>query len=227
MTRLCRKYSCSNGQGARTACIAAGEVLYDADNIGFCKAREFLLLSNRCGSKLAHAEESLGGFVDLSVWANQMSSLTRLIRSASIVRANCRGVSSVEFALAAPLLVAILTVLVDYGIGFYEKMQVEDAAQAGAQYALLHGWNSDAIQNAVVSATTLSGVSASPAPTKTCGCPSGSTVTAADCSGVCANGLSPGTYVTVNAQATYVPLISYPVMGSSVTLTGQSMARIK
>ncbi len=156
-----------------------------------------------------------------------MQSTMHWARRAFAIYDSRNGVSSVEFALAAPLLVAILTVLVDYGIGFYEKMQVEDAAQAGTQYALLHGWDSNAIQNAVVSATTLSGVSASPAPTKTCGCPSGSTVTAADCSGVCANGLSPGTYVTVNAQATYVPLISYPVMGSSVTLTGQSMARIK
>ncbi len=156
-----------------------------------------------------------------------MSSLKRLIRSASILRANCRGVSSVEFALAVPLLVAILTVLVDFGMGFYQKMQVEDAAQAGTQYALLHGWDSNAIQTAVLSATTLSGVSASPVPTKTCGCASGTTVTAADCSGVCPNGLSPGTYVTVNAQATYTPLISYPVMGNTVTLTGQSVARIK
>jgi Flp pilus assembly protein TadG len=156
-----------------------------------------------------------------------MSSLSRLVRRLSCVRANRSGVSSVEFALAVPLLVAILTVLVDFGMGFYQKMQVEDAAQAGTQYALVHGWNSDAIQNAVTSATTLSGVSASPAPTQACGCASGSSVTAADCNGVCANGLSPGTYVTVNAQAAYTPLITYPVFGNSVTLTAQSVARIK
>ena len=112
---------------------------------------------------------------------------------------NCSGVSSVEFALAAPLLIGILMVVVDFGIGFYEKMEVEDAAQAGTHYALLHGWDSDAIQNAVINATTLSGVSAAPAPSKSCGCPSGSAVTTAACDGVCDNGLSPGTYVTVNA----------------------------
>jgi hypothetical protein len=112
-------------------------------------------------------------------------------------------------------------------MGFYEKMQVEIAAQAGAQYALVHGWNSDAIKNAVTSATTVSGLAATPAPSQSCGCPSGSTVTAADCAGVCANGLSPGTYVTVNAQAAYTPLMTYPLFGSSVTLTAQSLSRIK
>jgi Flp pilus assembly protein TadG len=137
------------------------------------------------------------------------------------------GVSSVEFALALPLFVTLLTVLVDFGIGFYEKMQVEDAAQAGTHYAILYGWDSSAIQTAVTNATTLSGVSASPSPTQSCGCPSGSAVTTTDCAGVCASGLSPGTYVTVNAQASYTPLITYPLFGSSVTLTAQSVARIK
>ena len=156
-----------------------------------------------------------------------MFSPTRLARRLKGVSTNRSGVSSVEFALAVPLLVTILSLLVDFGIGFYEKMQVEDAAQAGAHYALLHGWDSTAIQNAVTNATTLTGVSASPAPTKACGCPSGSAITSADCSGTCASVLSPGTYVTVNAQATYTPLISYAVLGSTVTLTAQSVARIQ
>ena len=156
-----------------------------------------------------------------------MSILTRFLKRLRATGASRSGVSSVEFALAVPLLVSILMVLADFGVGFYEKMQVEDAAQAGAQYALLHGWDSTAIQNAVTNATRLSGLSASPAPTKTCGCPSGSAVTTVVCTATCSNGLSPGTYVNVNAQASYTPLISYPIMGSTVTLTGQSVARIQ
>jgi len=147
-----------------------------------------------------------------------------LSRAISTLR-NCSGVSSVEFAVALPVLVTLLTVLVDFGIGFYEKMEVEDAAQAGTHYALLHGWDSSAIQDAVTNATKLS-VSASPSPTKTCGCPSGSAVTAATCGAVCAGGLSAGTYVTVNAQASYTPLITSPLLGSSVTLKAQSVVRI-
>ncbi len=156
-----------------------------------------------------------------------MSAVNRFIRRLTAVSANNRGVSTVEFALATPFLLAVLTVLVDFGIGFYEKMQVEIAAQAGTQYALVHGWDRQAIQNAVTRATTVTGLAATPAPSKSCGCSSGSTVTAADCSGVCPNGLSPGTYVTVYAQALYTPLMTYPLFGSSVTLTAQSVARIQ
>lgn len=137
------------------------------------------------------------------------------------------GVAAVEFALGATLLAAVLVPLIDVGMGFYQKMQVQDAAQAGAQYALAHGWNSTAIQNAVIAATTLPSISASPAPTQNCGCPQGTSVTASPCGGTCASGQSAGTYVTVSAQAVYSPLIAYPVLGQSVTLTAQSMVRIQ
>jgi len=156
-----------------------------------------------------------------------MLGLTRCLRGMTGALRDGRGVAAVEFALAAPLLATILTVLVDFGFGFYEKMKVEDAAQAGAQYALLYGWDSTAIENAVTSAATLSGLTATPAPTKTCGCPSGTSVSAAACGSTCSNGLSAGTYVTVSAHATYTPLISYPVMGTTVTLSSQSVVRIQ
>ncbi len=156
-----------------------------------------------------------------------MLTLKRWTSDAAASLRSSSGVSSVEFALAAPLLAAILALLVDFGIGFYEKMQVNDAAQAGAQYAVVHGWDSTAIENAVTNATTLAGISASPAPTQSCGCPSSSGVTAATCGAVCSNGLSAGTYVTVNAQVSYTPLMTSPVLGSTITLTGQSTARIQ
>ena len=36
-----------------------------------------------------------------------------------------------------------------------------------------------------------------------------------------------GVYVTVNAQATYTPLVPYPTLGSSLALTAQTTARIQ
>ena len=98
-----------------------------------------------------------------------MLGLMRCLRGMIGAVRDGRGVAAVEFALATPLLATILTVLVDFGFGFYEKMQVKDAAQAGAQYALLYGWDSTAIQNAVTSASTLSGLTATPAPTNAVG----------------------------------------------------------
>lgn len=146
-------------------------------------------------------------------------------RIASLVRAR-EANAAVEFSIAAPLLAIIFVPLIDIGMGVYQQMQVQDAAQAGAQYAMAHGWNSSSIQSAITGATTLS-VSASPAPSKTCGCPAGSSVSAASCGSTCSDGQTAGTYVTVGAQATYAPLLPYPLLGSSVTLSAQATARIQ
>ena len=146
-------------------------------------------------------------------------------RRAAFLRAR-DGSAAVEFSIAAPVLAIIFVPLIDIGMAVYQQMQVQDAAQAGAQYAMRHGWNSSAIESAVTSATALS-VSASPAPSKSCGCPDSSSVSSASCGSRCPDGQTAGTYVTVSAQATYAPLLPYPTMGSSVTLTAQTTARIQ
>jgi Flp pilus assembly protein TadG len=70
------------------------------------------------------------------------------------------GVSAVEFAVAAPVLVALLIPLVDLGIALYEQVEVNTAAQAGADYALLKAptFNSTAISSAVTGATGFSAI---------------------------------------------------------------------
>jgi Flp pilus assembly protein TadG len=143
-----------------------------------------------------------------------------------LVRAQDGG-AALEFAIIAPIMAAILVPTVDLGMGFYQQMQVQDAAQAGAQYAMAHGWNSTSIQNAVTNATSLASISASPAPAKSCGCPNNGSVAAAACSSTCADGQPAGTYVFVNAQAVYTTLFPYPALGSSVALTAQATARIQ
>lgn len=137
------------------------------------------------------------------------------------------GAAAVEFALAATMLMFVLTPMVDLGMAYYQQLQVEDAAQAGAQYAAAKGWNSTGIQNAVTSAATNLTISANPAPSESCGCPSGTSVAAATCSTSCSNGQTAGTYVTINAQASYTPILPYSFFGSSSTLTATSIVRIK
>jgi Flp pilus assembly protein TadG len=139
------------------------------------------------------------------------------------------GVSAVEFAVAAPVLVALLIPLVDLGIALYEQVEVNTAAQAGADYALLKApaFNSTAISSAVTGATGFSAISSNPAPSQSCGCPSTTGITAATCGAVCGTGQSAGTYVTVNAQASYTPMISYAGLSGTITLSSQSTVRIK
>jgi Flp pilus assembly protein TadG len=141
-----------------------------------------------------------------------------------------QGTSAVEFALAVPILVGLLVPVADLGLAFAQQTQVQQAAAAGAQYAANNPWNSNsptAIANAVTAASTLPAVTAAPAPSQTCGCPSNSTVTIATCNTTCSNGQPAGYYVVVNAQSPYTPQLPYSLLGSSVTLTAQSTVRVR
>jgi Flp pilus assembly protein TadG len=137
-----------------------------------------------------------------------------------------RGVAAIELGLIAPILALMLVASFDVGMGIYRGMQVQTAAQAGAQYAVAHGF-STSIANVVTGATSYSGISASPAPSRFCGCPSSSSVTAATCSSTCSNGSVAGTYVTVSSQATYSTILPYPIVPNSYALSSQSTVRIQ
>jgi Flp pilus assembly protein TadG len=138
-----------------------------------------------------------------------------------------QGASAVEFALLTPVLVGLLIPTVDIGMGLYTKMQVQNAVQAGAQYAAARGFDSTGIQNAVTSATGLSSITALPVPAQSCGCVSGTSITSASCSTTCPDGSTAGVYVTVNAQSGYRPLFPYPVLGNAMTLAARTTVRIQ
>jgi Flp pilus assembly protein TadG len=137
------------------------------------------------------------------------------------------GGPAVEFALIAPVLIAVLIAMTDLGIAVYQWIDVQSAAQAGAQFAVKYGYTQSAVQTAVTSATDLAGVSATPAPVQACGCASGTSYLAASCGSSCADGSTAGTYVTVSAQAQYSTILSYPGLDNPMTLTGQATVRIQ
>jgi len=136
------------------------------------------------------------------------------------------GVGTIEFAVVAAMLATLAIGMLDLSMGLSQQMEVGNAARAGAEYASLYGWNSAAIQTAVTSATSLS-VTASPSPTRSCGCPDATSgVVAASCGSTCSSGLTASTYVTVGAQASYSTILPYPGISSPLTLTASSIARI-
>jgi Flp pilus assembly protein TadG len=139
------------------------------------------------------------------------------------------GTSAIELAIILPIIVAMIVPLTDLGMGAYAKMQVQNAAEAGAEYAAKNGFNAANIGTAVTSATSMSGLSANPAPSQSCACVSGTTITnttAPPCSTGCASG-SEGVFVTVNAQASYTLLFPYPGITSPVALNATSVVRIQ
>jgi len=143
-----------------------------------------------------------------------------------------RGVAAIEFAAIAMVLAIMMIGTADFGMGFYRKMQVQNAAQAGAQYAMVHefsGASISSIQTAVKSATAFPGIVPSPAPVQFDGCPSNTGVTSPDINSKCPDGSTAGTYVTVWAQGVYQTILPFPLLGipDSFTFTAQSTVRIK
>jgi Flp pilus assembly protein TadG len=141
-------------------------------------------------------------------------------------RRDDRGVAAVELALTSPVLIVMMVAVVDLGLATYASMQVYSAAYAGGHYAILHGYDATKITNAALSATSYPGLSATPAPTKSCGCPSTDGITSAACGTTCVSGDPVGTYVTVSVQATHNTLFPYPMIPSSYTFATKSTVRI-
>src|SRR5689334_3191617 len=97
-----------------------------------------------------------------------------------------RGSAAVEAALILPALLVLATAMFDLGFAAYESMQIQSAADAGAQYAAANTWNVVNISAAVTGATGGSGISATPSPSQFCACPTGGTLANVACNGTCA-----------------------------------------
>jgi Flp pilus assembly protein TadG len=141
------------------------------------------------------------------------------------------GVAAVELALVSPLVVAGVLGAGELGITILRQTQVSFAAQAGVDYAIANGFDATKISNAIVNATTYTGITATPAPKQFCGCPSATGVSGASgtppCSATCAGGVTAGTYVTASSQAQFSPIIPNPWQTNTVTLLAQTTVRIR
>jgi len=65
------------------------------------------------------------------------------------------GVAALEFALVAPLLVVLVMAVIDIGMATYAKREAHAAAQAGAQFSLIAGWEPANIEAAAAGSSTL------------------------------------------------------------------------
>lgn len=109
------------------------------------------------------------------------------------------GVSSVEFALLMPVMLAMLVGLVDWGLAIDQRIQLQTAVRAGAQYALRSPTDTAGITAAVRAAAADRTLTVGN-PVIFCECNGG----AADCSSTCDSGLQ--RFLSVNATQAFVPL---------------------
>jgi len=138
-----------------------------------------------------------------------------------------RGSAAVEFAFVVPAIGLAMIPTYDLGMGVYRSMQVHNAAQAGADYAIAHGYDKPSLQGVVTGATSYPGIAASPDPATFFGCPTYTGITVVSSGSKCDFWTNPGTYVTVSASATYTTIISYPLLPSSYPLAATSTVRVQ
>jgi hypothetical protein len=136
------------------------------------------------------------------------------------------GIAAIEFAVIAPVLVLMFICLTDLGLGISAKMQVDNAAQYGAQYALANGYNASAITSAVKASSDMTSLNV--APTLICGCPgSNGVLPRLSCAAPCPDGSMPGSFAHVSVTHTYVTLLPYPGLPASFNLASQSTVRLQ
>jgi Flp pilus assembly protein TadG len=125
-------------------------------------------------------------------------------------RIDSRGVAAVEFAMIAPILVALLGAAVDLGRGIQQGIRLETAARVGTQFVTLKPEATQTeVSAAVLSALPgVSGVVVSPG-SNACLCPDSTgamtgTPSAATCSTVCTTGMA--RFRTVAVRASFSPI---------------------
>jgi Flp pilus assembly protein TadG len=153
-----------------------------------------------------------------------MQIIRKLGRLTGLLRCDTRGAAAVELAALAPILAALIIPMIDLGMGTYQKMRVQEAAEAGAEYAAVHGFNQGLIQSTATGSISTTGVTAAASQACHCvvsGAISSTTVT---CGSTCGDGTAAGNYVTVTTQLTYPMLFPYPGL-STLTIKGSAISR--
>lgn len=138
---------------------------------------------------------------------------------------NEHGASLIELAITLPLLLLLLMGAVDFGRAFYLALEIAGAAQAGAEYGSENPTDTAGMKTAAQDdAPNVPSLTVT-TPTYGCECSDGTGFSAS-----CSSQPTSCTYnvvylVTVTVSTTYTPLVPWPYVPSSLTLTNTSKMR--
>ncbi len=143
------------------------------------------------------------------------------------------GNALIEFTFVAPLLIVLALGVADFGRVFYYAMVTENAARAGAQYALRNNYtNVTGIQNAAIQDTGLPSSQFNAANVTEASCFLRCPGSEAEMSCTVVNLNSCGAeqayiYTRVRTQFVFNTLVNYPGIPNSTTLSGQAVMRVR
>jgi len=138
----------------------------------------------------------------------------------------CReGVSAVEFGMIAPAMIVLLAGLVDLAGAMQQTIRLENAARAGAQYAMSFPGDTAGIIAATAAAVGGTGATVAVVPAF-CACPGGSTATVS-CEGTPCGGAPAGVYVGISITRPYAAIIGIGGYVLPGTLSGTAVARVR
>jgi hypothetical protein len=140
-----------------------------------------------------------------------ITTLTRFIRCES-------GSVAVSTALIAPLLIMMVSGVVDLGRATYDVTSLVGAVRAGGEYALRFPTDKDGIILAVKEASNLKGVTI-PVPVVRCECPNG--VYAVCASSSCGSGVTQRQFIEVSASVTFSKIMP----SSSIVVPSNLLAK--
>lgn len=155
-----------------------------------------------------------------------MRTFTRFSKELS---ASNSGQSLLEFAIATPFLLLLLTASIDFGRYMYDGIELGNGARAGAQYGSQNSTTETDISGMKNAATSdARSVANAVATASSCQC-GGTIVTASPCVAPPAYSCPADhtvSYVTVNLSGTFTPLVRIPGLPVSLTISRRAIAQV-
>lgn len=139
-----------------------------------------------------------------------------------VLRRNDQGNALVEFALIVPVLLIMAMGIVDAGRAVSSNARLGSGVTAGLRYAMADAYADTAIETAALEGSRFAAGDATVGVRRFCECPDGAAIV---CTDTCPAGYR-RIFVEVAMTRTQATVFSYPVIGSSVTVSRISSLQI-
>jgi Flp pilus assembly protein TadG len=145
------------------------------------------------------------------------------------------GLGAIEFAFVAPFLLTLLLGVLEFGLAFWQRIEVASAADAGVQWGMSNPYDETSIRSVVQAATSLAIPAGNITPSNPCGCATSTGITTGygsppSCT-ACPDTTTAKPYIVVNVHTCYSTLFpSWPGLtyggdgctSSQISLAAQS-----